>query len=305
MEKTNVRRLIGVMMPFMIMVILQRLGILLLSTLGLPNYLSDNLAFVVASVVGIVFFRLSCGGETLRIFGRPTVADTATATDTGTSTDDTRRVPPFPPRDTALGRLLYTRVCVAGMILAMHIVARTAGTATASTELPIGIASPVAVTALVLAHPIFEEYIFRWLYYRELRPMQPIFAGLAQAILFAIVHSSVGGMVNALFAGVVLAFTLEHSGSLAVVIWSHTAVNLRSLVYMTILSDGGSFENAARIRTILDLILVALGFGAALALVVRRSLREVWSANANENANENDGEADTDTDTDTAKEDEV
>lgn len=297
MEKTNVRRLIGVMMPFMIMVILQRLGILLLSSLGLPDYLSDDLAFVVASVVGVVFFRLSCGGETLRILGRPVDHHA----DTDTDTDDTRRIPPFPPRDTALGRLLYTHVCVAGMILAMHIVARTAGTDNAATELPIGPASPAAVAALVLIHPILEEYIFRWLYYRELRPMQPIFAGLAQAILFAIVHSSVGGMVNALFAGIVLAFALEHSGSLAVVIWSHTAVNLRSLVYMTLLADGGAFENAARIRTILDLILVALGFGAALALVVRRSLREVWSENENENENENDST----NEDDTAKEDEV
>lgn len=250
MEKTSIRRLIGVMMPFMIMVIVQRLGLL---------WLPELPAFVIASAAGIFFFRMSCGADILRF--------SASTADADEESENDPVVPPFRARDTVPGRILWVLVCTGALIVLMHIVAAVIGGSTEKFE-----PSVAEALALVLIHPFLEEYIFRWLYYRELRPMHPIFAGLAQAVMFAIVHGSVGGMIYALFAGVVLAVALEHSGSLAVVVVSHVLVNLRSFVYAAWLTD------AVLVRTILDFCVVSVGFGALLGLMVRRGLREVWES---------------------------
>lgn len=245
MEKTNIRRLIGVLMPFMIMVIVQRLGLL---------WLPDLPAFVIASAAGIFFFRMSCGAEALR-FSAEIPADAEEEKDPV--------VPPFRARDTILGRSMWILVCMGVLIVLMHIVAAIAGGSAVKMEPTL-----TDALALVLIHPFLEEYLFRWLYYRELRPMHPFFAGLAQAVMFAIVHGSVGGMVYALFAGVVLAAVLERSGSLAVTVVSHALVNLRSFVY------AAWFADAVLTRTILDFCVVSVGFGAFLVLLVRRGLRD-------------------------------
>ena len=264
MEKTNIRRLVGVLMPFMILVIFQRLGLLLLAMTGLPAVLRDTLAFAAASAVGIFFFRMSCGTDAVRIVPAPV-----------TDEEEDGAVPPFPERDSPLGRILYTAVCVGVLIVTMHVVAVAAD---AQVVEPFEEGTFAAeFVSLVLIHPFLEEYVFRWLYYRELRPMQPIFAGLAQAVMFAIVHGSVGGMVYALFAGVVLVVAMERSGSLAVAVVSHMLVNLRSFVYLTWLADG-VFPQAALARTVIDFGLVSVGFGALLGLMVRRGLREAWKA---------------------------
>ena len=251
MEKTNIRRLIGVMMPFMIMVIVQRLGLLLLPELP---------AFVIASAAGIFFFRMSCGADAFRFSG-------GTAAEQKEESDSDPTVPPFRSRDTVPGRILWTLVCLGVLIVLMHIVSAVVGGSAA--EL---VPSATEALALILIHPFLEEYIFRWLYYRELRPMHPFFAGLAQAVMFAIVHGSVGGMVYALFAGIVLAVALEHSGSLAVTVVSHAMVNLRSFVY------AAWFADAVLTRTVLDFCVVSVGFGAFLVLLIRRGLREFWES---------------------------
>lgn len=248
MEKTNIRRLVGVMMPFMIMVIVQRLGLLRLPELP---------AFVIASAAGIFFFRMSCGAEALR-FSAERPAESEPGEDSV--------VPPFPEKDTVLGQSMWILVCTGALIVLMNIVSAVAGGSEEFTK------TAADAAALVLIHPFLEEYLFRWLYYRELRPMHPIFAGLAQAVMFAIVHGSVGGMVYALFAGVVLAVVLERSGALAVTVVSHALVNLRSLAFGLWLAEAGLT------RTILDFCMVSAGFGAFLVLLVRRGLRDVWES---------------------------
>lgn len=272
MEKTNIRRLIGVMMPFVIMVILQRLGYLLLDMTSLSGVLRDLLAFVIASAGGIFFFRMSCGKDVLRL-----TADPVPETDE----DDERAVPPFPQRDTLPGQVMYILVCVGALIVTMHIVAMVVKETPADRLDTQSLAAEFV--SLVFLHPILEEYIFRWLYYRELRPMHPIFAGLAQAVMFAIVHGSVGGMIYALFAGVVLVFVMEHAGSLAVSAVAHMIVNLRSFAFMTVLADH------AHLRTVIDFCVVSVGFGAFLALMVRRGLREIWKNTETEEQEEGDG----------------
>ncbi len=261
MEKTNIRRLIGVMMPFMIMVIVQRLGLLLAGMSPLPAVIGDSLAFLAASAAGIFFFRMSCGAHALR---------PGTVPEETPEEEEDRHVAPFPPGDTVFGQIMYMLIAGGVLVVTMYVVAAAADTEVVT--LPETSVPAAEFVSLVLIHPILEEYLFRWLYYRELRPMQPIFAGLAQAVMFAIVHGSVGGMIYALFAGVVLVFVTELSGSLTAAIGAHMLVNLRSLVYLTWLTD------AEQVRMMLDFGMVSLGFAALLILMVRRGLREFHAA---------------------------
>lgn len=275
-------------MPFVIMVILQRLGYLLLDMTPLSASLCDLLAFVIASAGGIFFFRMSCGKDALRLAGDSLLV---TETEADADEDDDRAIPPFPQRDTLLGRGMYILVCFGALIVAMHMVSMVVNTTSA--DFPDVQSLAAEFVSLVFLHPILEEYIFRWLYYRELRPMQPIFAGLAQAVMFAIVHGSVGGMIYALFAGVLLVFVTEHAGSLAVPITAHMLVNLRSFVYMVWLADPAF----SHLRTVIDFCVVSVGFGAFLVLLVRRGLREVWNDAESKEHEEGDGHDGDDTGT--------
>ncbi len=257
MEKTNVRRLIGVLMPFVIMVIVQRLGYLVFDRLSLTGTVWDTLVFVIASAAGVFFFRMSCGRELL-LLGRYAVTGTASEEDDG--------VPPFPEKDSVLGRVLCTLVCLGALVVIMYLVVYLADEKSPAEKMPFSVAELVA---LVFLHPLLEEYLFRWLYYRELRPMHPIFAGLAQSVMFAIVHDSVGGMMYALFAGIAFAVALENTGSLGVSVAAHALVNLRSFVFMTWLAG------METVRYAVDFVLVSVGFAAFLGLLVRQGLRGV------------------------------
>ncbi len=274
MEKTNVRRLVGVLLPFVITVIVQRLGYLVFDRLALTGTVWDTLVFLIASAVGIFFFRMSCGEEILLLGSR-----TGTETSAGDSAEDDG-VPPFPERDSLLGRGLCTLVCLGALVVIMYLVIFLADEKSTAENIPF---SAAELAALVGLHPLVEEYLFRWLYYRELRPMHPIFAALAQAVMFAIVHDSVGGMMYALFAGIAFAVALETTGSLGVAVLAHALVNLRSYVFMTWLAE------LATVRYAVDFVLVSVGFGAFLVLLVRRGLQGVAQL---ADAEENDDAAD-------------
>jgi membrane protease YdiL (CAAX protease family) len=276
-EKTNIRRLVGVMMPFVIMVIFQRLLLVLTGMSGLPDVIGSTLAFLTASAGGIFFFRMSCGAEALRP-GMQTQPEPETDGESGGKENP---VPPFPAKDTVFGRLMYALTGVGVLTVTMYAVTAAVGTETVSAFAPGTLATEFV--SLILIHPFLEEYIFRWLYYRELRPMQPIFAGLTQAVMFAIVHGSVGGMIYALFAGIVLVLITELSGSLSAAVIAHMLMNLRSFVYLTWLTE------AEQVRLIPDLVLISVGFAAMLCLLVRRGLREARAgAGETEDGGEND-----------------
>ncbi len=274
MEKTNVRRLVGVLLPFVITVIVQRLGYLVFDRLALTGTVWDTLVFLIASAVGIFFFRMSCGEEILLLGSRA-----GTETSAGDSAEDDG-VPPFPERDSLLGRGLCTLVCLGALVVIMYLVIFLADEKSTAENIPF---SAAELAALVGLHPLVEEYLFRWLYYRELRPMHPIFAALAQAVMFAIVHDSVGGMMYALFAGIAFAVALETTGSLGVAVLAHALVNLRSYVFMTWLAE------LATVRYAVDFVLVSVGFGAFLVLLVRRGLQGIAQL---ADAEENDDAAD-------------
>jgi membrane protease YdiL (CAAX protease family) len=77
----------------------------------------------------------------------------------------------------------------------------------------------------VVAAPLFEEYIFRGLVFKGLRrSMKPVFAILASAAIFAIVHPPLS-FVPVFGLGVAAALAFEGSGSLLAPILAHMLYN--------------------------------------------------------------------------------
>lgn len=147
--------------------------------------------------------------------------------------------------------------------------------------------STLSLISIVVIHPILEEYIFRHLFYGDLRRMNPIFAAIAQALMFAIIHNTVSGMIYALISGIVLAITVEQTGSWFNSLAVHSIFNLRTYAYISILAD---FPD---VREMIDLIIVTLGFIATVLFFIiagRKVLEEkidTYTANENSDDNEN------------------
>ncbi len=118
--------------------------------------------------------------------------------------------------------------------------------------------------SLCVIHPAVEEFIFRYLYYCELRYLSPVFGLLCQSVIFALSHDTVDGMIYALGAGVILALLLENTGRLLPCLLAHALVNFRSLIYSTVLMDSPS------IRGGIDAVIIALGIISAIYILLRR-----------------------------------
>ena len=165
---------------------------------------------------------------------------------------------PFSMRRYVLQTIPYTFVTAALLIVSMYLVttAFDLGGSLIHTETP---GSPlIQILSMILIHPIAEEYLFRGLYYRELRSMSPIFACLMQGVMFAIAHNGVGGMMYALVAGILLGAAAERSNGIAVPIAAHIIINLRTFLYTGYFSDSVQFAA--------DIALIAAGGLSALLL---------------------------------------
>ena len=101
------------------------------------------------------------------------------------------------------------------------------------------------------------------MFYGELRLLSRVFACIAQTLMFAILHSTVDGMIYALCSGLVLAVLYERTGRISACIIAHIFINLRSLLSLTVLLDMTSVIHT------LDFALVIAGIAcfAAAALV--------------------------------------
>ena len=209
MSKSNVSHLLRAFIPFSIMVLLQRVLLLVFGYMNLSERLAELLAFIpAAAVCAIIFSFVKTKGNGGGEYG----------------------VPPL-TKKRKLYAVLMTVVISAVMIAIMYAVTSILdGTITDDVAL-----TPVSILSLVIVHPIFEEYVFRGLIYKEMRNMNPVFATLASAVMFAIVHNSVGGMLYALASGIALAVLLETTGRLSVAIAAHMIVNSRSIIYRTLL----------------------------------------------------------------------
>jgi membrane protease YdiL (CAAX protease family) len=90
--------------------------------------------------------------------------------------------------------------------------------------------------------------------------MSPIFACLMQAVMFAIAHNGVGGMMYALIAGFILGTVAERSNGIAVPAAAHIAINLRTFLYSGVIPE-------TLISTI-DIFVITAGIISAAVLFI-------------------------------------
>lgn len=241
MIKNNTNRLLHVFLPFIVMVMVQRLLILIFGYLDIAEEVAEILAFIPASACGIaLFFLIWFPVE-----------------------EEEDPVPPLVK--IGFGESLCWCITMAGvLVVAMYMVSGFfEKNAVRSAEF-----SALSVVSLGILHPVLEELIFRKLFYGELRKMNRFFGVVAQAVMFAIVHNSVDGMVYALLSGALLAILVETTGSLWTSVAVHIFVNMRSLLCLTVLANHINLANIA------DMLLCAVAFVALIcSLIIRRRSR--------------------------------
>jgi len=243
MLRKSVSRLLHAFIPFSIMVLIQRVLLLLFGYLNLSSNMTDLLAFVPAALCCTVVFLL------IKV-----VPD---------RNEEDEEIPPLRKKSQACS-FLQTAVAVAVMAALMYAVSSIVDEQLTDRV----VLSPFSVLSLIIIHPILEEYVFRGLIYVEMRKMNPVFAILAQAVMFAIIHNTVNGMLYALAAGVVLAVLVEVSGRLWPSVAAHMIINIRSLVYMTYLAGHQGIIRA------IDTILFVLGLIAFIGVIVMRGFSD-------------------------------
>lgn len=171
----------------------------------------------------------------------------------------------FKKRPFSMGRYIletipYTIFTVSLLVASMYLVTIAFDLGGTLVTESIHTPSLLPFLSLVLIHPIAEEYMFRGMYYGALRKMSPIFACLMQAVIFAIAHNGVGGMMYALIAGIILGTAAERSNGITVPIAAHIIINLRTFLYNGILTE--------KLITAIDLAVIGAGFLSAVILIL-------------------------------------
>lgn len=239
--KKKLSLLLHTMTSFIILLIIGRLvNILVTDTLG-SHYLTEQLAFILSVAAAVACFKIM----------------PQDITPAGSSDDELSDISPAVKRSRT-SSALHTVITFCTMVALMYIVSYFFGSDRASEE----ILSPIRIISLVAVHPVLEEYVFRNLYYGELRRLNPVFACLAQSTMFALNHTTVNGMFFALVCGIALGGLVENTGRWYCAIAAHAALNLRSLLFSTVLAG------SAAIRQQVDAAIIALGLASLVLLLV-------------------------------------
>lgn len=231
-ERINIDRLLHAVVPFIVMVLLQRFLIIVFGHFMPQSTLGSLLAYLPSVAVAVICMKLIPLSE---------------------PQNDTDSVSPLPSSSFPVC-IISSSIGTAILITVMTLISSTVF---ADAEQTPDI-SLLAFASLVIIHPVTEEYLFRKLIHNDLRLMNPIFASIAQALMFAIVHDTVSGMIYALLAGIVLAVVVEQTGSWLCSLAVHIIINLRSYLYLTVLSEMPTVREAA------DIVIVSIG---AIALI--------------------------------------
>ena len=248
MEKNDVNRILHTMTPFVLMVLTERLLILLFGRLFPGIGETGKLcAYLPAAALALFLFRWGRFAEE-------------------------EEYDPVPPmiKKSVPRCLLHLALSAAALVTVMFMVSAYMNgdtafpdTARAAGDMPS--LTPLSVLSLLVIHPLTEEYLFRGCFYGELRRMNPVFGCMAQAVMFAILHSSVDEMLYALAAGVILGILAEETGRLWPCAAAHIFVNARSLVAVTVLAELGG------VRYAMDSTLLTVGAAAFVILAATRA----------------------------------
>ena len=237
MEKTNIGRLLHVFIPFIAMVMVQNLLLLLFGEAGVSGTIPSLVAFIIAAAIAIFIFHIKTFESPDEEF--PEVKNVG-----------------------VVGCVMYFFCTAAILIVAMYAVTFVMSNYSATpTKM-----TPLYMVSLLVIHPLLEEYIFRGLFYKELRKLSPMFGVITQAIMFAIIHGTIDGMIYALVSGIFLGIAREKTGEIWVPCAVHAFINARSLVYLNWLLD-----NSAMRRQI-DVAVISVGSIALLILILMRGI---------------------------------
>jgi len=252
MEKRNINLIMHVLVPFFIMVLTNQLLLILFNFLHMDVFFAELLSFIPASIGGMISFKL------IRF-------------DMEVSDDENDgghiHVRPL-SKCRPVVSVLHVMFGIGALTGIMFLVTAFAS----DTDAAYRSFTALSFISLCFIHPILEEYVFRWLFYGDLRKMHPSFGCLVQAVMFAIIHNSVHGMIFALGSGVFLGIIAEKTGRLLPVIVVHSLINLRSLLYMTVMLG------MDQIQYRIDVVLVSAGLAAFVVLTVMKRIEVIRSS---------------------------
>lgn len=108
----------------------------------------------------------------------------------------------------------------------------------------------VMIFTVVIAAPVFEEYLFRGVILSALRPYGKWFAVIISSVLFALLHGAISQAICVFLLGAIMAYVVIKSGSLWLSICIHVINNAIALL--------PSFIHSEPFSTIYSLILLLI-----------------------------------------------
>lgn len=256
-EKIYFHNISRTLVSFCIFVLISKLsGYLICSVSSFRGAAADILQFIFSAACAILAF----------LFFESLIPSPAEGHTEKSVMNGRFRKRPFSMRRYILETIPYTIAVTALLIVIMYLVSVTFELES-STIINTGYQNMAMLEflSMVIIHPVVEEYIFRGMYYGELRSMSPIFACLMQAVMFAIAHNGVGGMMYALIAGILLGTAAERSNGITVPTAAHMIINLRTFLY--------SGAIPPHIQLGIDIVIIIAGvLSAAVLLIVYKKL---------------------------------
>ena len=126
------------------------------------------------------------------------------------------------------------------------------------------------IVTVVIAAPLFEEYLFRGVILMTLQRYGNWFAIMVSSLLFALSHGTISQAACVFFLGFVIGYLTVRSGSLRLAILFHMLNNAIALLPMFISSE--MFSN------LLSLVLLAAGIAGVVLLILLIRRRKTFVA---------------------------
>ena len=132
----------------------------------------------------------------------------------------------------------------------------------------------VMYMTVALAPAFAEEFLFRGVFYTNLRPFGRAQAILISSLLFALMHQNIGQLFYTFLAGIAMALMYELTGSIWCSVFFHMINNEISVLSET-LYYGSYGETAALILSVLDGVTFILGTASLVILILYYKKRAV------------------------------
>ena len=121
--------------------------------------------------------------------------------------------------------------------------------------------------SVALAPAFAEEFLFRGVFYTNLRPYGRTQAILISSLLFALMHQNIGQLFYTFVAGIAMALMYELTGSIWCSVFFHLLNNELSIISEVIYYGWGG-ATAEACLTVFDAILFLLGIISLILLIV-------------------------------------